>query len=336
MSEFEVRKSDGVEAKRRLPEADALKAAGIVVIPLIHSLRPIWDGGISPAERWLLLSTRFAVPAFLFVSGYLAAGDSVSFTKVGARLRRLLVPYVVATIVAEAFFALHGRPFRAESAALDLLFGSGLGPYYYVFVAILLTVAWPLFAIAAVRALVALAVLSILSQLAVELGLVHLPIPWVIRNPFLWCAYFLWGWAVRARRQSLVAWIEPRRRFVEPALAGASVTLLAGAAVGPPGPTVYVLAWLNIYVTIALLFALSTRWRETPAPVRSLSDMSYAVYLYHLLVIYALWDPDRGAPASVGAVAALASWALGVAVPSMAALLLRRAFGVRARVYFGA
>jgi membrane-bound acyltransferase YfiQ involved in biofilm formation len=98
---------------------------------------------------------------------------------------------------------------------------------------------------------------------------------------------------------------------------------------------VYVAVWIDVYVTIALLFVLSTRWRTVPQPVRFLSDVSYAVYLYHLLVIYAGWNPDDGVPAAHGATAALAAWSLGLAVPIVVAVTLRRVIGARARVVFG-
>jgi surface polysaccharide O-acyltransferase-like enzyme len=321
--------------KERLPEADVIKAAGIVVIPLIHSLRPLWDASVSGAERWILFATRFAVPGFLFVSGYLGARDSATPSKVGARLRRLLLPYAVATIAAECFFLAHGRPVTAPSVALDLISGSALGPYYYVFVAVLLTLAWPLFSLARRGLLGLLAILSVASQLAVELGLVRLPISWVIRNPFLWCAYYLFGWAVRERRERLLEWLAPRRVHVEVCLSIACATALGAVAFARPGPPIYVVAWIDVYVVILLLFVAATRLRDTPEVVRKLSDASYAVYLYHLLVIYAVWNPDRGAPAAFGAAAAVASWALGIGVPMAGAMVLRRVLGERARVWFG-
>jgi surface polysaccharide O-acyltransferase-like enzyme len=322
-------------AKERLPEADVIKAAGIVVIPLIHSLRALWDPNVSAVERWLLFTTRFAVPGFLFASGYLCAGGPVSAAKVRARLQRLLVPYVVATILAEAFFVAHGRPVTVGSALLDLVSGSALGPYYYVFIAVILTLAWPLFAAARPGALGLLAILSVASQVSVELGLVELPISWVIRNPFLWCAYFLLGWAARRERAVLLQWIGNRRPLVEASLSVACAAALGFVAVSPPGPVAYVVAWVNIYVVLTLLFVVSTRLRDAPSSVRRLSDTSYAIYLYHLLVIYAVWDPDKGAPAAFGGVALLASWALGLGVPAVGAALLQRMLGARARTLFG-
>ncbi len=312
-----------------------MKAAGIFVIPLIHSLRPLWDGNVSSLERWLLFATRFAVPGFLFASGYLLSGERLSASRMGARLRRLLVPYAIATAVAESFFLAHGHPVTLGSVGLDLVFGSALGPYYYVFVAVLLVLAWPLFAIARPPVLALLAAASIACQVTVELGLVRLPIPWVIRNPVLWCGYFLWGWALRRERTRVFAWLEPRRRVVTASLVSMDLAALVLVASLPPGPVVYLAAWGDVYLTIALLFVASTALRGVPAPVRRLSEASYAVYLSHLIVIYLLSDPDHGAPAASGPARAVTAWAAGLGVPLFAAALLRRALGARARLLFG-
>ena len=166
VSEAAGRPNEDPGRAARLPEVDFLKAAGIIVIPLIHSLRALWDPNVSSVERWLLFATRFAVPSFLFVSGYLVAGEQVSLGRIGARLRRLVVPYAIATIAAEVFFAAHGRPVTVGSAALDLLFGSALGPYYYVFIAVILTLAWPLVAAGGLPVVALLMGVSLVSQLA--------------------------------------------------------------------------------------------------------------------------------------------------------------------------
>lgn len=326
---------EGTAGAARLPEADVIKAAGISVIPLIHSLRALWDGNVSSLERWLLFATRFAVPGFLFTSGYLLAGERLSAPRMGTRLRRLLVPYAIATSVAELFFFLHGHPVTAESVALDFVFGSALGPYYYVFVAVLLLLAWPLFAIAKPPALALLAAASVACQVSVELGLLRLPIPWIIRNPVLWCAYFLSGWALRRERARVLEWLEPRRRIVTTSLVATALSALVFTAFFPPGPAVYLVAWGDVYVTIALLYVASTGLRDVPWPVRRLSDASYAVYLYHLIVIYLFSDPDRGAPAASGAAHAVTAWLLGLGAPIFVAALLRRALGARARLLFG-
>ena len=76
------------ETARRYPEIDAIKAAGIVTIVLIHALRSPWDAGVSELERWLGHVTRFGVPGFLFASGFLYAGAPADSVTTGRRLRR--------------------------------------------------------------------------------------------------------------------------------------------------------------------------------------------------------------------------------------------------------
>ena len=53
--------SSGTE---RFAEVDWLKAVGILVVILIHTVRSPWEIGAAPVELWLGHVTRFAVPAF--------------------------------------------------------------------------------------------------------------------------------------------------------------------------------------------------------------------------------------------------------------------------------
>ena len=63
------------EMRRDSPNLSQNEGVGILLVVLIHSLRPNWDPGISGAELWLGSITRFAVPGFFAASGYLYATD---------------------------------------------------------------------------------------------------------------------------------------------------------------------------------------------------------------------------------------------------------------------
>ena len=89
--------------ERRYAEIDALKATAIATIILIHCVRPPWAPGIPPIEVWIGHITRFGVPAFLFASGFLYATTApVSLGVTARRLRRILIPYAVVSLAAQA------------------------------------------------------------------------------------------------------------------------------------------------------------------------------------------------------------------------------------------
>ena len=110
---------------RRYAEIDAIKGLAILVVILIHSMRPQWAPDASSAEIWLGQLTRFAVPGFLATSGFLyATRKKVAWETTLRRLRRILVPYLIASIAAQVFLVARGTGRGPESIAMDLLVGS--------------------------------------------------------------------------------------------------------------------------------------------------------------------------------------------------------------------
>ncbi len=96
---------------QRYAEIDYLKVIGIFAVIFIHSVRPIWNPHASDIEQFLNQELRFAVPGFLFCSGFLYAHTRafdwrVTFT----RLRRIAIPYLVASAGAEIYQAIHRSP----------------------------------------------------------------------------------------------------------------------------------------------------------------------------------------------------------------------------------
>lgn len=326
-------------APRRYAEVDLLKAAGIVTVVFIHSIRSPWDPGVSAAEVWLGHVTRFGVPAFLFASGFLYATSApVGAARTGRRLRRVGVPYLGASLLAWAVF--RGGPGTGSTGSLplDLLVGSALGPYYYVFVIATLVLATPLFARLPARGLAAATLAAIAAQWAVDAATLWLlPLEWHLRNPLLWWGYFLAGWWVRSHEASVSAWLVRHGRALATGLLPAAAVLaaLAGLEGHAPRLLVRTAAWLLVWVALALLFAAASG-RGSPRVLARLSDASYAVYLFHLFAVLPL---RRALPPPSGALAplsALLPWAAGLAAPLLLVALARRWLGPRSRDWIGA
>ena len=132
--------------------------------------------------------TRFAVPALLLCSGFLYATTSpVPTATLAQRLRRVLVPYLVASAAAQIWWAAHGSAQDAPTVARELLLGSSFGPYYYVFVHFFLVLCVPLFAILPRALFALLTAVLLLSQGYLESGMAPVvPFFWHLRNPLLW------------------------------------------------------------------------------------------------------------------------------------------------------
>ena len=158
-----------VQATERFVEIDALKTAGIATVVLIHCVRTPWDPLISPLEIWLGHLTRFGVPTFLFASGFLyATSERVSARLTLRRLRRILLPYLIVSLAAQAWWSLLQLPTEVRAFWPDLAFGASMGPFYYVFVIAGLVVVTPLFARLPSVALTALTVVMLAAQWYVD------------------------------------------------------------------------------------------------------------------------------------------------------------------------
>lgn len=321
---------------RRYVEIDVLKAVAITTVVLIHGMRAPWDPGLSATEVWLGHLTRFAVPAFLTASGFLyATRDAVPGAVTRRRLRRVLVPYLLASLGAQLWWWLLERESPGGSLALDLLLGSSFGPYYYVFVAAVLIALTPILPRLPRRALPVLAIALLAAQWAVDAA-VAWPVPfyWHLRNPLLWWAYFAVGWLLRLHYEPVADWVRARRGLIATGLATAVAGLTAASSVAGPRLLVRSAAWLDVWAILALIFTLACSARRSPTALRWLSDATYAVYLLHLFFLYAVQlhlPPERGDAASI-----LLPWAAGLAGSLGVVAGLQHLLGRRSRDLIGA
>jgi fucose 4-O-acetylase-like acetyltransferase len=326
-------------ATSRLLEVDLLKAVGITVVVLIHAARPQWSIHASAFEQWLGTITRFAVPAFLFASGVLASRDSDPLGHLGARLRRLLVPYLLATFVAEVYNACAGYPWTLRSVLFDLAVGGAFGPYYYVFAAFQLSLLAPVLARGPRALFWLLFAVSLYWQAAAELGwVIWVPMYWYVRIVLMWLPYFQLGWWLTERRETAIALLERRGAVIVGGLAVLAVALFAAAARIEfntyPGRAI---AFAHVYVMVALLFAVGLRLVRLPARLVHLSDSTYFVYLYHLPIVYGvvtLATRLHGSGFSAWWIAIV--WLAGFAIPLAVLAMAQRAFGARTRPILGA
>jgi len=324
------------EAPQRFPGIDAIKVAGIVTIVLIHALPPPWDAGATPLERWLHQVTRFGVPGFLLASGFLYAGAPGGIDTARRRLRRILVPYAIASLLAQLWHAAHGEASPTGSLWKDLLFASSFGPYYYVFVIVWLVALTPAIARLPRAALPALVGALLVAQWGVDAaGVWPQDFYWHLRNPLMWWGYFFVGWWLRLERARIEPWLAPRRAGGVASLAAAVALLTWASSEGSGLPRLVArsAAWLDVYAVLAFLGA-AAGLATAPRRLRALSDATYAVYLFHLFFLYAAQEA-LGAHAR-GAGSVLVPFAAGLAGSLALVAAGRRLLGLRARDWLGA
>jgi surface polysaccharide O-acyltransferase-like enzyme len=323
---------------RRFAEIDALKSIGIVTVVLIHSIRWPFDPAISVVEIWLGHLTRFGVPAFLAASGFLyAAGVADPKRATLRRLRRIAIPYLVASGLAQLWWAIQGVPTETGSWVADLLLGGSMGPYYYVFVIAGLVLVTPLFARLPVSAIAAGTLVLVATQWYVDAASgILLPFFWHLRNPLLWWGYFALGWLVRLHYDAILAWIAPRRSGLTLAFGSLVVVLSAASCLEGPRLLVRTATWLDIYAICGLIFVSTCGRERIPAAMRSLSDMTYPIYLLHMFFVLVASDLFPPRPRHATLLPIVVPWAAGVLGSVSLIAALQAALGKRSKDWIGA
>jgi surface polysaccharide O-acyltransferase-like enzyme len=323
---------------RRFAEIDALKSIGIVTVVFIHSIRAPFDPTIPDLEIWLGHLTRFGVPAFLAASGFLyAAGVADAPRTTLRRLRRIAVPYLIASGVAQLWWAVQGLSTETGSWVADLLIGGSMGPYYYVFIIAGLVVVTPLFAWLPANAMAALALVLVAAQWYVDAASGMLvSFFWHLRNPLLWWGYFALGWLVRLHYDAVVAWIAPRRSGTTLVFGVLVVVLSAVSGLEGPRLLVRTAAWLNIYAICGLIFTAACGKERIPGVMRTLSDTTYPIYLLHMFFVLVASDLFPPRPHHATLLPILVPWAAGLLGSISVVAALRAALGKRSRDWIGA
>lgn len=320
----------------RIAAIDWLKAVAIVAVVLSHAKA---FGPSDGPVGWFLGSglLSFHVPVFYVVSGFLyASAEPVSAALVRRRLGRILLPYLVASVVAIVLVRTRAAWPTFDMIVVWIASGGAIGVYYYVFkMALLIPLVWPL---SRMRPWLVAALLGGFSLMTVVVALRSgFLFPqswyWLMRNPLqnFTLGYFLVGWVGASFFPPLRALAGSRRALVwavvtASSLVGALALIQVLPERPPLGRMVYTLGVVGIGALVP--------WRGVPPGVAFLSETSLGIYLYHrIFQILAAPALDGAAPS----VRMLASFvlALGGSILLMAAA--RRLLGpASARRWMGA
>ena len=284
--------------RKRYPQMDGLRTAAAAGVAMIH----VSAGRAGTIAALCNVLARFAVPLFILLSGFGHGGDdqdiSAPLKLFAKRMKRILPPFVLWSLIYLAVEAFFGKPH--ETPLWDLVSGGAYIHLYFIIVLIQLEILYvPLYRAVrrapnitlAVSALVTLAMQVLICGDWLALwSLPALPIPYT-RTFVPYLLFYVAGLWLRRRDRmpEKTGWLQ---------LAGAAAlwTLSAWAAVAVarrfpginglslrPDLTVYV------FTTGLLLWLLCSLTKDVPRPVRSLSRLSFALYLSHPLIMR-LWN----------------------------------------------
>ncbi len=276
----------------RYPWIDLLKAAGIVAVVWIHAFDQL-DVTQTPLVARLSMLSRFAVPAFFLASGFLqAVGRRVGPREfLVRRLRRLLVPYGVASAAAILFrWLVLGERFGVATLLWMFAVGDAWGIYYFIPLLVVTSalgeilfrfprLAWPTWI-----------GLTILGILAYQLQFYAGSFAAELRNPLRWWGWFCGGWLLAVERGRINALGHRGQRIFGGLLVAAAGGCYAAAVTWlAPGWSRTGATLEYLMVEGLLLGTALAAWRgRCPAAIRWLSEASYPLYLQHYFFIVIL------------------------------------------------
>ncbi len=333
------------QASERILAIDAIKAAAIIAVVMMHAGPGVFAPAPDRLVRWLTFAwTPFHVPSFLIVAGFLYYRPApIGAPAIRARLVRLLVPYLIASAWVQALGLSSAVGWR--EIAFQLVTGSSLLIYYFIFILTwCIALSWPLS-----RAPRGLLHPALAGWLAVTIACEaygrlapgefirggfsrgHLVL---ITEFYLYpLAYFLIGWLAASHRQALARFArEHRRALLGVSLAGVTLFLAADPwsetflPVPSAARVVYTLCAIGVLARVPASVA------NSPV-VQFLSQATLGIYLYHAFFqmaakpALATWSPLAQA---------LALATLGLVGASLLCLIGRRWLGPRARLLLGA
>lgn len=322
--------------RERIAVVDYLKTTGILFVVLIHAMRDHFDPNISSTEFSLKAAITFAVPFFFAASGYLyCSAAAIPFSMILRRMKRILVPYLIASIAGQVFWYLNGKGNDPFTIAIDFLSANTFGIYYFVlvlFLFVLLT--YPLSRMP--RRWVPILFLLSLAGLALHTYVRPASsLAWQIRDPLLWLHVFLFGWLIRRESDRVrVVMLEYGRLILVITL---SVFALCTWLLytNEPSPKLLFPRWMSAYALTAGVFALTWNKQSTPTIIRFLSDSTYTVYLYHIFFVLAFKAWASPAPRAFEPGIIAATWLSGFFGALAILLLVRVTAGERSRLLVG-
>ncbi len=291
---------------------DWAKALAILAVLVTHA-GPFAFGTLEPIDYVVrVVAVAFHVPVFLLVSGYLhASATPLTLGRTWARLRRVLGPYVVASLVVTVCGLTREATWR--HLPWNLAFGAAVPIYYYVLVwcgCVVTGLLWS--RLSASVLLIALGCVVIASEWRAWHPTWNFF--WGVRDPLLqgWLLCYLGGWCARR-----FGWLDVVMHYRV-----ASVILAIGGSV--PWlfrPTTTIATDLRLLYSASVAMAIVALMRAAPQPIRWLSRETLWIYLAHLPVLEVVLRYAKGWP-PIPRISFAVSVTLGVCV--VAILLGRR------------
>ena len=332
--------------KENLFEIDLIKGVCILTVVLGHSIN---TGALEykpGLEQFLGDWTRFAVPLFLLVSGFLFNKSGVSTWTLAGKLTKRIVPaYLICSVLMLWLRTMWLRPSLGElnwaQIAGMFIIGEALGIYYFVFViSYLYTFSlwwrhWP------IRWLYVLWAVEVIATI-----MFYVKLPWffpdkpewffiiLFRHPVIHLLPYLTGWLLSVHYDEIRPWFRRNSgNLIMITLAADVVLMMIIEKLQAYAPH-QLLIQVHVYVFFVGFICLGIRWPINSRIIEFLSKASYGIYLIHFPIVRAIQYAYNGRNAMT-LERILVPWIITCLASGLIILCFRGVFGKRSRYIIG-
>lgn len=291
---------------------DALRGTAILCVVAIHSIilpNNPQSKGLEEISFWLTVFFRqmlnFAVPAFLFMSGYFCSRQDVfsegaysQFLK--RRIPKVLIPYLVwSLILLIGFPAMKSGQISWGEIPYKLLTAGASGPYYFVLLIIQFYVLPPLL-LKLVNSgwrggvLVLIINTLVLGCLYLCRFVFHVSVPFELYAlpAYSWLIFYYFGLYMGHNRKveswlsvGLKGWVALAVSFYFASCIEAVVIIKESGAVSFGMSAIKLSSFAFSLSVIAVFFGAKSRIKRYPRVLLLIGDYSFGIYLIHMIFL---------------------------------------------------
>lgn len=285
---------------------DALRGIAIIAVVAIHVNSFIFNSDNLNSVLLYRQSLNFAVPSFLFISGYFVSSQKIdSFAEykrfLTHRLNQVVIPYLFWSILILLIGSTITHVFDIKKIILKLLTGGALTPYYFIILIIQFYILTPIFQRINknLYGLISILFINVLSlSFSYITRLYYSPIfssLAVYAMPFyMWIIFYELGVLYRtfdkhkiSKRGAILITLSISFSLIM-SLFEAKYIVLKYDNLGSASSAVKFSSFLYAGCFIVGFLYIRQKVNKWPNIIVSLGNYSFGIYLIHMLVIYAI------------------------------------------------
>lgn len=299
-------------SRKRYIEFDILRGLSVIGVVLIHITSTMMDNALEPrygVAVFINQLTRFAVPSFLFLSGFgLTISDKLKdgYLKfLRNRLSRILILYILWSIF---YYFYNNNGFDLLGFLSQLLLGNTSYHLYYVPLILIYYVFFPILKKTGVSntGLILTLIITLFNQIFIDLSDFALIKDEI--NPLNWVFYFALGIWFSQNLDEKIKFLKGKSKII---FAGFLISLIGIFLetyymideIGVYAAASSVRASVIVYAVLFILLIISINWDSFSLQqlLIMLSKHSYGIYLSHVFILNAFtnWFSGFSSPGTL-------------------------------------